>query len=870
VNSDVEIIFKNNKYPFMLAKDRDGKKQWSVQDSAIIPPMFVTDRPLAAHVPPERDVLSEQDFMYGGMGEEYYEEGTYRIYKSPNVDARIKGIVVPGPKSVKSTITTSTTACPSIVNPGFETGDTTGWTDLTGVSSDYKYEGLYAGEESGPSTFYQDLSVDINTWKGRVAIVSAYCRSALGATVSIGIDDGVGSTYSTGTTTVSWTKHTAEHTLSASATRIRIVGKVEGAQKGLFDSFSLDRLWSFLKGATTLTKGAVIDFAKYGGSLYAACGNALLKWDNTDWDDVAIFPATITDLSVWGDYLFVALGTSDFYWYYDGTTWTQSTLTTGKMKYLGVVGDTLYGSSSDYHVKAADNPLNGGSWGTATTIIGQNTVITSIVDHPTSLFVGTQDGFYLVGETVQPVISLLSKESDTNTSKNAIEYNGSVYVPSGLGSLYEYAVDSETLTNVTPSLSIPGQNDFQGRVMAIEGDQSYLWVAIDYGTKAEILAGRWEAVGSSVAFRWHQMRELTLTATSGNIGAMRISSDNGVRRLWLGCTNTTDGIYYLHHPEAYGDITLDSDYRFATTGELWSPWHRTEYPYIAKVFYSLSVRGDNLDANKTIAAHYRKEGETSWTSLGTVTRSPLDTLYFPANTAALKMQLKFVLATNSETSVPQFKGYTLRALARPFNLEQGRLTINEYGEIQSFGGWDTSWIHQEYAATPKNWYSITLITQGLTASKTLTIKYKLDDDAEWTTLETIATQSPHTVLYFPENTVGRVMYLFFTLSSPTDTSLIAYILDGKLRPESRKEIEFVLNLAAQQSTRTGGISIAEIEAKADTLREMRNYAWPVTIKLFNGQEYTATIDKIQENISVDAVRGPTEYLFGIKAIEAGV
>ncbi|MBC8273526.1 MAG: hypothetical protein H8E40_00940 [Chloroflexi bacterium] len=127
MSSDVLIHHKAKDYHFELAKDKEGKKLWHVEDAAILPPMFTSDRPLYARVPPEREELIEQDFFYAGMGEENFAHG-YRYYNSPGADARRKGAVVCGPRVVKSTITILSPANPTIVEAGFE-NVTAAWED---------------------------------------------------------------------------------------------------------------------------------------------------------------------------------------------------------------------------------------------------------------------------------------------------------------------------------------------------------------------------------------------------------------------------------------------------------------------------------------------------------------------------------------------------------------------------------------------------------------------------------------------------------------------------------------------------------------------------------------------------------------------
>ena len=174
--NDVSIRYKNQNYSFPLYRDpQTNKKAWRIWDTSILPPMFTTDRPLFSQIPPETEQLIEQIYFYGGMGEEYFDEDSYRYYNSPGADARRKGAVLCGPRVRKATFTTTATNVP-ITNAGFENG-TTGWTNLDGATTDNFWTGASSGIEiftaDGNETFYQDIAW-LDSYKGKSFTLSAY------------------------------------------------------------------------------------------------------------------------------------------------------------------------------------------------------------------------------------------------------------------------------------------------------------------------------------------------------------------------------------------------------------------------------------------------------------------------------------------------------------------------------------------------------------------------------------------------------------------------------------------------------------------------------------------------------------------------
>lgn len=878
MNTDIQIRYKNTDYSFNLALDpQTGQKRWKIWDSKTLPPMFTSDRPLYAHVPPEKELLIEQDYFHAGMGEEFFEHGK-RYYNSPGCDARRKGAVLLGPTTAKATIF-STAA--TIVNAGFEDGVTTGWTDLDAVSTGgAQRTGTWCGTETvaagTPEVFYQTNTTTYATYKGISLTLTAYVRYGVLAAnkAKLTIDDGIGTTTGTEVTlTDTFQAVTVTRLISTSATQLKISATTtQTADTGIahWDDFTLI--------PTLGTKSVVVKFCDYAGYTYAADGDMLLRWTGSVWVPVLQAAHTITDLCVWTSYLFLCEGTAYKYEYWDGSaaTLTTSTIADGQMQYMGLVGTTVWGNDSTYNVQSSTNPLNGGSWASDTTIGNSNSTITGILNHPDKVLVAEQNAFCQVNATgtVTNWIPELQQESHAYTGKNCCVWKGMIYVPSGYGSLYELNTTDSVITAITPSDSIPGQSTFMGKVLAMWGDALYLYVILDNATKIEILAGHWEiienAAGNNVTdWWWHQMQEQTLTDADSNVRSCIISALPSVKYLHLGCSSTTDGIYYSNHPTLYGDVTQDTNYRFDTAGDFYTAWLESVYPHALKTFYSLTVRNSGTSATETIAVSYDIDATGSFTALGTADAAPEETFYFPLNVSGKRIQLKFSLASGASTTTPALKGFTLRCTARPFNLEEGRLTLNESLEFRTYGGFETSWQHAEFRDVNKNFYGITVLSENLSTTNYITFKYRLDDDAIWTTHDVLIDTSPEQIIYFPKETVGKILYVFFTPATTTG-DLIAYIIDGVLRPIKRKEMEFALDISSKQATRTGGISNRNVQVLAQTLREIDNSTWPVTLKTFDGQEYQVIFQNMQEEMSLDAKFKDPEYVFTVRALEASL
>ncbi len=209
----------------------------------------------------------------------------------------------------------------------------------------------------------------------------------------------------------------------------------------------------------------------------------------------------------------------------------------------------------------------------------------------------------------------------------------------------------------------------------------------------------------------------------------------------------------------------------------------------------------------------------------------------------------------------------MRCLSRPFDLEEGRITINEYGEFVVFGGMETAWQHREFADYEKNFYTLSVMSYGLTDAKKITVQYKLDDDTTYTTLDDVFTESPYQVIYLPELS-GKYLKLKFTLSSPSDTSMIAYIIGGKIRPDKRKEFDFTVKVAQKLSRPNGAILTCNVAEVMKKLREINDAKLPVSLYTFDGQEFTVTLENLKEVLLTDPIHKPREYLCSVNALEA--
>ncbi|MFC1845819.1 hypothetical protein ACFLYM_00190 [Chloroflexota bacterium] len=216
----------------------------------------------------------------------------------------------------------------------------------------------------------------------------------------------------------------------------------------------------------------------------------------------------------------------------------------------------------------------------------------------------------------------------------------------------------------------------------------------------------------------------------------------------------------------------------------------------------------------------------------------------------------------NNTVSPYVTGYSLRCVSRPFDLESGRLTINEYGEFSVFSGSEPSWRHSEFRDYDKNFYSISVLSEGLTDAKYVYMEYKLDEDPQYTRIEEVFNRSPYQTIFLPSLT-GKYLKLKFTLTNPSDTYMIVYILNGKIRSLKRKEMKFVVHISSGLALPNGGVYRCNVDNYSKALREINETRWPVTLKTFDGQEFEITFENMRERLISDPSHKQREYTFDI-------
>ena len=331
-------------------------------------------------------------------------------------------------------------------------------------------------------------------------------------------------------------------------------------------------------------------------------------------------------------------------------------------KYMANIGGSQFWiADTNSTLRSSDDPINNGTpFSTSYQVGSDDWDITGLVDHEDTVFIRKEDNvYYLSGSDVLPVIPELASEASTTYTYGLYYWKGCLYIGSGVNSLYEYDVSSGTVTTISPTRYAPGDSNYDGQVLAMCGDETYLYVALDNGSDIKILSGRWENVEGDTGWYWHPLYTLS---SHNNITAMLISPLSGNKRLYTGTNDYTDGIIPYIVPVGYSQPYTESGYKCQSSGVHITPWFVSNFPTETKYWKSVDFTSICCTGKTSITPYYQVKGG-SWTEMDALTTSTYDGGY-PAETTdsrdieqeSEKIRFKFEMATNDDDYTPILYG----------------------------------------------------------------------------------------------------------------------------------------------------------------------------------------------------------------------
>ncbi|KKL98835.1 hypothetical protein LCGC14_1820470, partial [marine sediment metagenome] len=169
----------------------------------------------------------------------------------------------------------------------------------------------------------------------------------------------------------------------------------------------------------------------------------------------------------------------------------------------------------------------------------------------------------------------------------------------------------------------------------------------------------------------------------------------------------------------------------------------------------------------------------------------------------------------------------------------------------------------EFLEATKDFFSFTLLSKGLTANITVTVKYEIDDAGSWTTLGSAFATSPSQKQYFPADTTGKKIRFQYTFTTNDDTKtpeIEGIVVKTRIRFTGLQE--WIVGIVCEdeatlknnvKSTQLGSIIRSQLET-------WHNTAWPITLYDYDGGSHSITIQGISEGelVSIPSMGGHEE------------
>lgn len=688
-------IYYTNQTPvslgFMLAKGKTGAKLWRRDDQRGLPDSFAYGDIAYANLAPDVQKVIAHKYFHGGIGAlefeqvEYGDWATLQSLRSQNIDTRCKGKVYPGPKIV------------SMTTPNVSNGDSTMTLRPNGNGSETAithqepdagshYEKVDEAVADDDTTYVWHQTAGASAWKRDLYALPASGGSGTISQIEIFFcvregtvregNNAKPSLRTHGSTTDgnakfcdnTWRSYSQVWTENPYTGEAWTWPEIDALEIGvsLFACGGADNRQAWCTQVyVEVTYSATFckaPFAVFNGKLYLGRGKKLcrLNVDTHVFDEVGGAPPpfdnVITHLETWGDYLFIALGGANKYYYMStAEVFTLSNIASGEAERLCRVGTDLWQLKLPNKIKKSSNPINGGSWGAEIAVGGVDTKVNDMQSHDEYLYCLKEEGlFYEYSGSIYEPFPELRSIANTDSGKNSTVFRDGLYFR--MGNQQEWEDKNSTLTERTPEIYAPGISQYAYPCVARAHDESWVYHIIKRAANdLAILAGREEYVGD-LRWVWHEIRSIDLT----DIETAIVCSVEGRPFLYLGPTSPTENVYKVYLPVT-NDATADAGYKFHTAGSLWTPRYMSLLFAVSKRWRTEYLRSVSLSATNYINVQYSTDDGGSWTLLKKFITSPEQTEAFTAIEATM-MNLRFDFVGDDEDVPPVILYHNLKAM----------------------------------------------------------------------------------------------------------------------------------------------------------------------------------------------------------------
>tara|TARA_R100001530_G_scaffold127485_1_gene96712 strand:- start:1190 stop:3688 length:2499 start_codon:yes stop_codon:yes gene_type:complete len=692
---------------------RDENGQLSMIED-ILPPVqspIPQDSVSYASLPPDQEIVWAQRSWHNGFGKTYYAENDpFRYLESKGVDARFANRLNLSPYAERGG--------PLFADLGLEGWTSTSllrsWVESVGSGGSIAretgaaniHEGVASAKmiRSGADVSISQENTGATKLAGEAVVFGAWVKQSAINAVRIVVSDAAGSGLSstnggTSTETDEWINITASHTLHASTTKVTF--KVEVIADA---TVYVDQLYLTVGTETGESQRTAI--ANLNGKAYFNLGPYVFRQN-----DVPVtlssgrpsFPSTkagadVTDLSVYGSSLYVALGDGTAYSYSSDPEATSPTYTSSNLgdplersDRFGV-GDNMNGDLALWkaldtqRVTTSISPTNSnGAYSTPYFVGDSDGVFTRMYTFAGTIVVAKTNGIYMYrfarsDTEYERFVNILQGDlTPRGTSvSNSVAYSaGAVYGDSlfvgkpNYGMLRIFFAGSDIPFWEPFGWLIGGESnaDSSNYVMAMCSDGEWLYVlqkdsSLSAGGNAHLLALRQQSDGET-GIRWvaHQILEIpNLQSPSSSDAPNANMLIHGRSLLIIGSaadinddsdTTKYQSIVQVELPQDHENPSLQSTPKMVYKGTFVTSYWDANFPDITKQFTKVTLESESLSSSNIVGVEYQVDNETSWTSVGSFTTSPSQTISFPTQTTGQRLRLRLTMETTTLQSTGQ-------------------------------------------------------------------------------------------------------------------------------------------------------------------------------------------------------------------------
>ncbi len=394
----------------------------------------------------------------------------------------------------------------------------------------------------------------------------------------------------------------------------------------------------------------------------------------TKWTAAATALTGVTDLKVFGAFIYAARGAGTLYSYAGSAsplTFTATDLTDGYAKKflvapnVSATADVLWKVKTPNEVSSTTDGRTvaaGGVQWTSPVYVGDTSAnIVNMFLVADNFMVGREDNLFNYDSNggLHPLMNWLKHNRSTNNFKYLAEWQGGYYfsLGTGMGEIVGY-------NSYDPMGPLMDCEDIgkSGTIVGMAADRERLYVAVDEGTNTHIYKGRQTTVNGALKWQWCPWIFLGTRTCQTMAICQHTETD---KRLWFGYTAGTGSTGYVTLTD---NPTADSNARFDTSN---ANWVRMSYlygsnPYWDKMFQTIETQTKGCAASITVTPYYLKDTDSAASTLtAAITTNGIVRTALTNELSGKRFQFQLNFYTANSILTPEVSFFRARGFEKP-------------------------------------------------------------------------------------------------------------------------------------------------------------------------------------------------------------